>query len=602
MEPHYQSKKALTQDRELRNFSEWLCNRTIPLRVWASFGFASRSLRFLVGRRLRRFVSLSRKSLPDTTWNTRATLGPSRLPVFSQRRQKPNGLKAFEDIRFRLATKDADWHELINRTIKFDDEQDVHSAFRLKSLPLASIDFSLNHEDFELLGEWMLNTPHDAIFWHPYNVSERLVHLIWALSLNEHLLSGGLRNIVDAIYSQARYLRNNFEFALGQHNHVINNARALYTASVFFSGDQEAREWKNYSLKVFKERWPDQVLPDGVHSEQSVTYHFLLARTLWEMRELIKAESLDFPFDDDLRKMIAFAKVITRDDGSIPLIGHITPDWHWQELVGLLHIWGDNRIMPSSLAKLYSLYAKPTTQEEPASQATHVFPDAGIGVIRTKGVHMVLNCPPDGNIQVHGDQNYLGIDLWFERTHLIRDAGLTSYNRNQQRAWFESSNGQSAFTVDGLEPVASDWRRRQLPSVYWKSSGGIEAVGDRKIMAHHSGFCRLPDPVVVRRIVSESHGIVTIEDVMECAAAHTYSANFHFGSNSLHRVGSHSLVIFDAEHANKFEMTWSVELECEIRDVPFTISYGHQKIGKTAVCRCQFEGNFTIRYIIKRVS
>ena len=69
------------------------------------------------------------------------------------------------------------------------------------------------------------------------------------------------------------------------HNHVINNARALLTVAISFPEMSNSNLWKKYSINVFENEWKYQILSDGAHSEQSLSYHFLLTRTLWEFKQ-----------------------------------------------------------------------------------------------------------------------------------------------------------------------------------------------------------------------------------------------------------------------------------------------------------------------------
>src|SRR5690606_21775484 len=131
----------------------------------------------------------------------------------------------------------------------------------------------------------------------------------------------------------------------------------------------------------------------------------------------------------------------------------------WRELVGLLPVWGHSDVSESGLARL--LKKEPSNKEvSVGNESILLFSSAGIGVLRSENVHLVMCCDPRCELAIHGDQNLLGVDLWYNGTHLIRDAGLVTYNRTPERTWYESWRGQSTFCVDGFDPLLIEWRKR----------------------------------------------------------------------------------------------------------------------------------------------
>lgn len=494
------------------------------------------------------------------------------------------------------------WHR------PFSDEQDLHLLHRLRDLPFFVNDSSRLGSFVELIQSWSTENSEGTLpGWHPYTLSERLVALSWVLNEVSQRNTAAFQELKSLLTTmcirQASFLRHNFEFALGHHNHLINNARALLTVSTLLTSIQDAAEWRKFALKVFMREWQYQILPDGVHAEQSVTYHFLLTRTLWEIKHLMEQNGEQFPFDEDLTKMIRYARVITRPDGTIPFLGHLTPDWHWKELVGLLPVWGEAIVSLSDLGKLYKKQLDSNDQTVLNHAGIFLYPNAGQGILRVANVHAVLSCDPRGEVAIHGDQNYLGLDVWFAGTHLIRDAGLASYNLDARRSWYESWQGQSTFCIDGLDPMVSNWRKRQLPKGYHKANSTLMCDPEKLLLeAVHTGYCRLPDPVVAERHISiQGDSDFCIEDRLHCKARHTYVAKFHFGYNTIKQLSEQSIQINDLNNGNTFELHWSADLELTLEESPFAIAYGEESIGITGSFKCIFTTNTKIEYLLKRV-
>jgi hypothetical protein len=516
------------------------------------------------------------------------------LAVNGQTKLAPSILKTF-------TSSFPNWHG------RFEDEQDLHLLHRFKDLPFAAGDNSSFALLPKLVKDWK-DKNHEGSLpgWHPYTLCERLVAFCWTLNfISEKTVTREweLEQLLAKTSAEhAGFLRNNFEFHLGHHNHLINNARALLTTATLLADLPEAADWKKYAIKVFKTEWLYQVLPDGVHAEQSVTYHFLLTRTLWEMKYLMEQGGEQFPFDGDLNKMIHYARIITRPDGTIPFLGHLTPDWHWKELVGLLPVWGYDAVPVSNLGKLYRRVETYKSTDE-NRVGVFLYPAAGQGIIRTAKLHAVLSCDPRCMVTVHGDQNFLGLDVWYAGTHLIRDAGLASYNLDAKRSWYESWQGQSTFSIDGFDPIVSNWRKRQLPKGYHKATSTLQGDSETHMLkASHTGYCRLPDPVSTEREINFRGEIdLCIVDRLQCEGQHTYCAKFHFGNNTVKQFSDRSIQIRDLNNDNIFELNWNTDLEFTLEENPFAIAYGEESNGITGVFKCTFAGNIKIEYLLTSV-
>lgn len=501
-------------------------------------------------------------------------------------------------------------HKTFGWKVISEDEQHTHLLHRFRSFPFMTASHEGQKFDsvcinlLAILEDWKENNPPGALpGWHPYTLSERLIHWCWTLHFLSDRNDPGkdeLRKaLTKSILEQANFLYQNFECHLGHHNHLINNARALFTVSVLFPSYKKSQLWQAYAKTTFEKEWPYQALNDGVHAEQSTTYHFLLTRTLWEFKFLYKQAEFDFPFSEDLRKMIAYAATLTRPDATIPFIGHITPDWPWKELVGLLPVWGVKNQIRSALGSCYKMF--PAEYEERNNQQVYNFSSSGQLIFKSPDIHAVLSADPRGVLKIHGDQNLLGIDLWFKGSHLILDPGLDSYNMDENRSWFESWQGQSTFVIDNMSPVVIDWRRRQLPGEYCNVTSA-NSGDEHGLQAKHTGFHRLPDPVTVtRKLKVESDNRITIIDSAKGKQTHTYQANFHFGEKEVRQVDNQTLEISDLKQHKVFRMMSNIEINAEIVKKDIAVSYGEKRAGNSCVITATFKGNFVIEYNIYEV-
>ena len=404
------------------------------------------------------------------------------------------------------------------------------------------------------------NSDISKVGWASYNISERLVHWTWILQwLPKEVFKNDVewsKSILKSINDQASYLYKNFEFNLGHHNHVINNARALLTVAICFPEMPNSNLWKKHSINVFENEWKYQILSDGAHSEQSLSYHFLITRTLWEFKQFYNILKKKFPFKNDLTKMISYATFFVRSDSTIPILGHITPDHPLKELIGLLPLWSDKikNIKPSFLANIYSCAKNNQNDinEIKSEKILKIFQDSGIGIISSKHYQLTITNKVDGEIAFHGDQNLCGITLWHSNTDIIKDLGVNSYNLDERRKKEESWRGQSTFSVNSMDSIVSNWRKNQLPSGYFKFNSKLSKGNDFSISLKHNAYERLVENVKSERKVSKiDDKNFEVNDRLNSENKITYKSIFHFGGEII-KIENNNSILFQSTSSEIF--------------------------------------------------
>ncbi|URW74452.1 heparinase II/III family protein [Sphingomonas donggukensis] len=137
----------------------------------------------------------------------------------------------------------------------------------------------------DLIRQWIATHPSAtretlADAWNSYALSLRVV--CWMQFLARTGGAGDVRDVVDALARQMRFLTRNLERDLGG-NHLMKNIKALLWASAVFSG-AEAGEWRALGTRLLRRELATQVLGDGVHYELSPSYHAQVLADLIEIR------------------------------------------------------------------------------------------------------------------------------------------------------------------------------------------------------------------------------------------------------------------------------------------------------------------------------
>ena len=461
--------------------------------------------------------------------------------------------------------------DLNSQTDKLD-QQYVHYNSRFYSLLFA------NPEEIENsvleLQDWLKNNPiKNNVAWHSYNVSERIVN--WSIFLSrfsEYLSEFDQQIIAQGIYKNTHFLYHNFEHHLGHHNHLINNARALLFATCLFKEEKASTLWQEKAMSVLNSEMPFQVLDDGVHSEQSASYHLLLTRTLWELRELYTILNASFSFENELKKMVQYAQYLIRKNNTIPFTGHVTPDFHFKELIGLATLWIRNsKIESSNYAQLF--HQNFVVDANLLNIFLKLFPDSGIGIINNDEIEIHFTNDPRTSVLTHGDQNPLGIDVSWSNSHIIRDCGLHSYNLDENRNLHESWQGQSTFTLNNLNPIVIDWRKKQLPSVHFKAIATLKKIENYGFIGSHTYFKKLVNPAELSRKIIVIDDKIEITDSVKSNKNNNYNAVFHFGDHKT-KIENNAVYIEDVLLKNKFIFTFSEDVDVELKSTIFASSYG----------------------------
>jgi hypothetical protein len=324
-----------------------------------------------------------------------------------------------------------------------------------------------------------------------------------------------------------------------------------------------------------------QVLPDGVHFEQSTCYHAYTVETYLHLLLLASRNGVTLPraLVEQVTQMVGFLLAVRQPDGSMPAIGDgdggvLLPLVRRQRgdsrgvfavaaaLLGRPDFaWAAGRPAPELLwlmgsAGLQSFDA--VTPAPPAGETSRVFPSGGYGVMRSgwgADAHQMivdvgpLGCPTTSG---HGHADLLGVQCAIFGEPCLVDPGTYSYTAERPwREFFRSTAAHSALRVDGLDQAQSTgpfrWDRRPRARLRsWQSDQ------DRDVLdADHDAYLHLPHPVNCRRRVifvkrgAEAEapaprvGYWVVIDDLDGASSHQVEVAFQFAPAVQVTLGPH---------------------------------------------------------------
>lgn len=343
----------------------------------------------------------------------------------------------------------------------------------------------------------------DPVAWHPYPTSLRIVNWCRA-DLSD-------RTIQERLYRQAAFLFRNLEtFVYG--NHLLENARALVMAGMYFRGQGEAEQWLQRGIQLYREQTTEQILSDGFHFERSPMYHALVLEGYLDVLNVLPERHSARPFfAATARSMTDVLASLRRPDGRLPLFNDAT-----------------HEIAPSPDALLQ--YAKALLEKKP--RRTDNFPDAGYHVRRDEGFFLVIDGGATGPdyLMAHAHADIFSYELCLHGKPFVVDSGVYGYPAGLMREYVRSTRAHNTVTIDGQDQVEcwSSFRvaRRWAPHDvnFQTTSAGATFEGT------FSGYAdQIGDDIHHRRwlnVVAKA-SVMSVEDAISGQGRHVVESRIH---------------------------------------------------------------------------
>jgi uncharacterized heparinase superfamily protein len=480
----------------------------------------------------------------------------------------------------------------------------------------------------ELLEHWAAECSRSQTgpVWESYSVGERIVN--WLLS--EHLLQQSplfcergqplLRRLLEV---HAAYLSAHPETRT-VHNHLINNARALFTYGVLCPRLKGSEGYRNWAWAVLTQELERQFDEDGMLREQSTHYHLLLTERYAEVALLAQRNGFDLPqaLTARLNRMFATAALFVRPDRSLVTIGDVSPDVDPSQLTGVLalgFIFGAGSAISPSERTLWLLGQEglDSWRADQLPTGARLLGQAGIGIHYTRTLHAMLRCDPKAEVVRHGHHDPLGLELWFAGRAVLLDPGNSTFEPDSWGRFFRGPFAHSTVVVDDMHPfVRSASLRRLFPTNYSSAEASIAVARNNDgfaVHGSHSGYQRLPDPVSLRRSVNiADDDTLVIRDSVVTSGRHSARILFQLADNAATITGPGRFEVFDphgvrlAEFHIRSENTFSLGLHSgETEEMLLgwrSPTYGQRVRATVAVCTLKVDGPAEIETVITLMS
>jgi len=410
-------------------------------------------------------------------------------------------------------------------------------------------------------------------------VALRAMNLLAVFALvrsSPHLSEERLQMFLTTFDQHGAHIRRNLEFShIATSNHYLSDIAGLLWLGIMLPELTAAEEWRAWALKEMLREMDKQILPDGADYEGSTGYHRFVVELFLHTFLLCRINQIEIPekYWQKLEAMLIYLRAILRPDGLAPLIGDsdggqvlpiVSRDANDHSYVLALGAatFKDAQFklakLPAPVEMLWLLGEDGLRDyEQLASSSVEVlsqaFPDAGGYVMRHEDLYLLCNANgvQRGRPASHRHNDVLSIEVSACGRAFIFDPGSYVYTADlRERHLFRSTSYHSTVEIDDSEqqtihedaPFAIGGEA-PVRVLVWETTPKRDWI-----VAEHTGYERLPQPVTHRRAITfdKTNRWWLIEDEAMGVGEHKVATRFHFDSGlNVERFDEHCVIAHD---------------------------------------------------------
>jgi hypothetical protein len=420
---------------------------------------------------------------------------------------------------------------------------------------------------------WIDQNPYPlGINWtSSLEVGFRSISWLWVRALlAEHaLFSPGLRRrMSEALALHGAHIRRYLSTYSSPNTHLLGEAVALLFIGLLCPEIAASEQWRELGWKIVQEQLQRQVLPDGMHFEQSTYYHVYALDFFLHSRLLAARNGLVIPgeYDSALERMLEILASLCAtgdpprfgdDDGGRLFDGQRNRAGHLADPLptGAVLFGREDWKQPGSHVReetLWLLGAEAVRQFEQLRpnhfSPVNFFPHAGIYRFADSHSELILDAGPLGTGSGgHGHADALSLAWKIHGQEVLCDPGTYTYSEANGRNRWRSTAAHNTLEIDERsqsDPAGPFAWRNLAESVVTLSTSG---EGFAFLRAGHNGYARLQEPAVHTRCLYHSdNDLLLVRDVVEGSGTHKLRLSWHLASDLSPRWCSDSHIVLES--------------------------------------------------------
>ncbi|WP_235847668.1 alginate lyase family protein [Paenibacillus tuaregi] len=386
-----------------------------------------------------------------------------------------------------------------------------------------------------------------TLAWRSIEAGLRCVNWIKSLPYllgGPHMTPRLTAKVLVSLHEHAEYLASSFSGWKRISNWGVLESCGLFMVSVFAPEFRRAPLWRQLSLQRLEETARLQVLQDGIHWEQSPTYHHEVLNCYLDVIRVACQEAIPLPevVIQVARKMAYASLLEAKPNHRQPLRGDSDDNDVRSVLTAAALLFGDAELRFGGYDQVdydnawsfgieeVRRYAKMPLSAP--TQISHGFEHAGHYIMRSgwdeHAMYLNFRCGPLGG--GHGHADMLHIDVHAYGRDFLTDLGRYNYSEHTPlRRELKCCRAHNTTLVDGVDftEVTGTWAYGRIAH-----PSGTRWIPGRDIdyaEGSHDGYFGLKDPVrPIRKILFIKPGFWILIDTFISGELHSYSQLFHF--------------------------------------------------------------------------
>ncbi len=351
------------------------------------------------------------------------------------------------------------------------------------------------------------------------------------------------KKIGDSLLEQCKILIKNYDDFRTLSNWGIMQNCGIIVFSIYFKEYEETKEFLDIAMNRLEHQCKIQILPDGVHWEQSPMYQNEVLNCILEVAIIMKKYKMETPiFILETIKKIGYANLYMKKPNHHQPMQGDSDDTDLRDIITrcayilndeVLKFGGYNEIdfesyweLGSESVKNYKLIS----ELEPEFTSISL-KESGNFYLRDrfseKGNYLWFRCGSIGSGHGHGEQ--LHFDLTCNGENFISDPGRYTYiEGNKDRDYLKSCYAHNTTIVDNIPFTKFNGSWGIEESAYTLNTYDLLGKDFDYVEGGHLGYINLLVPVVTfRKIIYIKPDLWIIIDEFKTDGAHNYSQIFN---------------------------------------------------------------------------
>ncbi|MDR2900354.1 MAG: heparinase II/III family protein, partial [Treponema sp.] len=368
----------------------------------------------------------------------------------------------------------------------------------------------------------------------------------------------------------------------------------LFLAGIYFA----EQRYIDLSLKRLSDNLRLQVLPDGIHWEQSPQYHAEVLQCFLTVTQAAMRCNVALPkgFAESVHRMAKSLALWIKPNGRLicqsdsdnvdarDVLVQAALLFDDSELKALANNeFFDGNIWNMGTDALKQYQDMKTIQHKPMSTA---FPQSGNYILRDENNYLHMHCGSLGS--GHGHADLLHIDLFAYGEDILIDSGRFTYVDSAIRRELKSPAAHNTIIIDDKDFTVYknswDYSKLAMPikgEYFFTERCGIISGG-------HLAYLQ-EGVFVFRKVVQAAPDLFVIFDECYTEDNHSYTQYFHFNNEGEVKIDE-STVLYQGKNALAQLMVLTPDAKLTLTDVSLSRTYNELEQGKCLRVDCQKEG------------